>query len=142
MSSQRRIDASRANGRKSRGPVTPEGKARSAANSLRHGLLAKVCLLESESREVFDDLIDDFEARFQPIDEVEWGFVEEMIAANWRLRRCWAIENRMLDNEIGAQTEGDQIDRIAAGLAQAADNQLRILAPDWLVWWCPASGTT
>jgi hypothetical protein len=123
MSSQRRIDASRANGRRSRGPVTPEGKARSAANSLRHGLLAKICLLESESREMFDHLVDSFAARFQPADEVEWGLVEEMVSATWRLRRCWAVETRVLDQEIAAQFEGDQLDRIAAGLAKAAAGQ-------------------
>jgi hypothetical protein len=36
--SQRRIAASRSNGRKGRGPRTAEGKARASRNALRHGL--------------------------------------------------------------------------------------------------------
>jgi hypothetical protein len=41
VSSQAKIAASRANGRKSRGPRTPAGKSNASRNALRHGLAAK-----------------------------------------------------------------------------------------------------
>ncbi len=57
MPTDKQITASRANGARSRGPKTPEGKARSARNSTHHGLLARVLLLEGESRDRFDELV-------------------------------------------------------------------------------------
>jgi len=114
MSSLKKILAARANGSRSRGPVTPAGKRRSSQNAITHGLLARTTLLEGESPEALAALLDEHIARLRPADGVELGMVQEMVAAFWRLRRAWAIESRALDNEISAQQVGDQLDRMAA----------------------------
>jgi hypothetical protein len=120
MSSFRRIQASRANGRLALGPISPEGKHISSQNALRHGLLAQCIVMESESAENFDALLHQLIDRLQPADGVEFGMIEEMAAAYWRMRRAWAIETRMLENKTAAQPEGDTLDRMAAAIADPA----------------------
>jgi hypothetical protein len=87
MSSQLKKDTARANGAKSHGPNTPEGRARSSANSRRHGLTAKTVLLPGESPEHFQLLLQDYVDQFHPATGVEMELVEAMASARWRLRR-------------------------------------------------------
>ena len=100
MSSHRKTESSRANGARSHGPVTAEGKQRSSQNALRHGLLAGQVLLEGESREAFEENLTDLVQRFQPADEVAYSFIEEMAVCHWRIRRTWAIEAHMLQKQV------------------------------------------
>ena len=83
-------------------------------NALTHGLLARIVLMRDESPEAFQDLVNQHVSRFLPTDGVEVGFIEEMAASAWRLRRAWAMETRMLDNLAEAETEGDRLDRMSA----------------------------
>lgn len=121
MSSLRRILASRANGSRSQGPSTEAGKQRSSQNALVHGLLARCLLLDDESPEAFKTLLEDHIQRYRPADPVEFGFIEEMVGAAWRLRRAWAIETRMLDSAAAAAAPGAPLDRIA-GAFQSLSN--------------------
>jgi hypothetical protein len=128
MSSLRRINASRANGARSRGPITAEGQERSSANAIRHGLLAKCVVLENESGPCFDDLVTQHTQRFAPVDGVEFGMIEEMAAAYWRMRRAWAIENRLMEKALRHQPPGDEAARIADAFAElAASPELNLL---------------
>ena len=126
--SLRRTLASRANGALSRGPLSPEGKRRSALNALRHGLLSDCVVLPGESVEAFAELLAQHIERFAPVDGVEFGMIEEMAAAYWRLRRSWAIENTLLAESLAAQPPGDDVARITAAFKQqASSSELALL---------------
>ena len=122
MSSTRRIDASRANGARSRGPVTESGKQISSQNACRHGLLARCVVVEGESHEGFEETLTEHLERFQPADGVELGIVEEMVAASWRMRRAWAIESRLLTDCVDAQPPCDPTGRLTAAFNSLADS--------------------
>ena len=96
MISQKRILAARANGALSRGPKTPEGKARSRG-VLRSRRLTECTVLANESSDAFHDLFNSHIDCFSPLDDVELGMVEEMASAYWRIRRNWAIGNYLLE---------------------------------------------
>jgi len=100
MSSALKSETARINGAKSHGPVTPEGKARSAANSRRHGLASASILMDGESAEDFQQLRADFLNQFHPQTAVETDLVDVMAISRWRLRRLLAIEAHLFDQEI------------------------------------------
>ena len=112
MSSLKRILSSRANGARSKGPVTAEGKRIASQNATTHGLLSRHIVLREESQEGFKEVWDDHITRLHPAEGTERGMVEEMVASYWRLRRAWAMETRMLQNETASQAAGDPLDRM------------------------------
>jgi NADH-quinone oxidoreductase subunit C len=99
----KQIEAARRNGAKSRGPVTPEGKARSSQNARQHGFTSETLVLSNEDEERFHKLLDSYTGRFHPIDEVEADLVLELVANRWRMRRIWSLETAVLDYEMDAQ---------------------------------------
>ena len=89
MRTPAQIEASRRNGARSHGPKTPEGKAISSMNALRHGMTAKALLLTNEDPEAYIQLANAYYEKFQPADDVERDLVDEMVIAKWRQRRAY-----------------------------------------------------
>ncbi len=105
MSSTLKAESARANGAKSHGPITPEGKAASSRNAVRHGLTGNFTVLPSESQDDFQILLDAYIDRFDPADPVEMELVQTMAITRWRLRRIGNLESGMLENEMSLSGE-------------------------------------
>jgi hypothetical protein len=91
--SERRIAANRANSALAKGPKTPEGKANSRKNSLKHGLTgAGVVVPAGEEAEVAKRTARWVE-RFEPKDEYELGLIDRTVRAGVRRDRAAAMES-------------------------------------------------
>ncbi|HYI96810.1 MAG TPA: hypothetical protein VEX68_24930 [Bryobacteraceae bacterium] len=129
-----KAEIARANGAKSNGPITAEGKAISSRNSLKHGLTSSRVVLAHESQEEYDALELSFLRRFKPADEVETELVIEMAASRWRLRRIELMEDAVFKKAMREQAEllGPDADpaeiRDAAYVYVAESKTMRTLA--------------
>jgi hypothetical protein len=86
--------------------------------------LARCTLLQGERAEALDNLMEAYVDRFAPSGNVEYGLIEEMVSAHWRLRRLWAIETRSMDKAGALQPAPDALGRITAAFAHLAEGPL------------------
>jgi len=105
MSTQRKIDSARANGAKSHGPVTEEGRKKSSMNALKHGLTARTVLFSNDNHAEYDVLLESYIQSLQPIDPFEMDLVVEMVNAKWQQRRVQKFETELFDREMDEQKE-------------------------------------
>jgi hypothetical protein len=93
-----RAEASRRNGAKSKGPKTPEGKACSAQNALKHGLRAqKHVVLPGESAAEFAALEAALMEELAPEGALQSVLAQRVVAAAWRLSRAERLEAELFE---------------------------------------------
>lgn len=92
MSSNAQINANRANSQKSTGPRTPEGKAASSGNRLKHGIYSTAILLPNEDPDAYQALVDEAFADLQPVGFLERALVQRLADCQWRMNRFDAID--------------------------------------------------
>src|ERR1700734_1250184 len=119
MSSEARINASRANGKLSRGPVTPEGKAISSKNRVDHGLFIDSALLPGEEKKELRKVLAWELLEHQPESPVEHQIVQKMALYQWKQMRIWAMQVGGHSGEIRNQ-EGKQPDILSRDMAYRA----------------------
>jgi hypothetical protein len=96
MSSREQVDANQRNGALSQGPKTPEGKAASAQNARKHGLLSQGVLLPNEDKGEFDRFAQSLHGEMDPQGELEHALVVRIVGLLWRLRRAGKLETGVL----------------------------------------------
>lgn len=99
MDSPARRAANRRNAQLSTGPRTDAGKAVSARNATKHGLLARQVVLPDESATEFDSLRDRLMSDLAPRGELESVLAERIVLAAWRLRRVVRLEATVIRSQ-------------------------------------------
>ena len=81
-------ESNRRNAAKSTGPKTPEGKAASSKNALKHGLTATEILLPNEDRDAYDARLQTWLDHDKPTDPGHVAAIERLVYTQNRLDRC------------------------------------------------------
>jgi hypothetical protein len=115
MPSQSKSETARKNGAKSKGPVTPEGKAKSSRNAVKHGLTAGFEALPGESEKDLQELLEAHQDLHQPVGALETDLVRALAVTRWRLRRIATLESSLFENELYLSEEDMSEDLPDAG---------------------------
>ncbi len=91
------------------GPSTPEGKARSSRNALKHGVHTPAphpFIIEGlESPEVWEEFKQGIIESWQAVGTQEIELATRVAYGHWKLRRCGVYENRLLSKQV-SEVEG------------------------------------
>ncbi len=89
-------ERNRRNAQASTGPVTPEGKAASSQNALRHGLTAHRWPILPDEADAYALHRAALLAEAAPAGPIETALSEHIALLLWRLRRCASLESGLL----------------------------------------------
>src|SRR5689334_21545638 len=90
--SQRKIEANRANAKKSTGPRTAAGKARSRLNAFVHGMTASLAVMPGEDLATVRRFFAGIYAELKPRGAAEAVLVDQYASIAWKLRRLGSAE--------------------------------------------------
>ena len=93
MSTPCQIAANQANAQLSTGPRTDAGRAKSSLNAVKTGLTGRTVLLPAEDAAIYQQHIERFSGRFQPVTDAEKALTQSIADAEWRLLRIPTLES-------------------------------------------------
>ena len=91
--------ASRENGKKSTGPATEEGRAKSSRNATKLGIFSQARLLEEESAAEYEALLDALILEQDAVGVLEIHYVNEIAKCIWRKRRLARAETAAIQKD-------------------------------------------
>jgi hypothetical protein len=111
MATEAQISANQNNSQHSTGPKTEAGKAASASNNFRHGLVpgAAFKVLPTENQPEFDRLLDGLRSEHSPVTPTETILVEGMAEAHWLRQRATTLESSCFDPQTGQVADEKQL---------------------------------
>ncbi len=129
MASPRQILANQANSRLATGPKTPEGKARSAHNAVRHGLTARDVVVLDGEREEFESFLESFRAELAPDGILERTVFDQIVRASWNMRRIRRLESSLTpgSDPLSHPSPAGALDRFTRYFGQAERSFYRAL---------------
>ena len=94
--------ASRANGAQGHGPVTAQGKERSSANALKHGLFASELHIPGEEHDNFEAFRQGLAAELKPNTDLLWIFFDDIVSLRWRMKLALRLEEDEIEQQLHA----------------------------------------
>ena len=104
MTTPEKIASNAKNALSSTGPQTPEGKAISSRNAMKHGLLSKAILLPNESADLFYEFVGAWREELRPVGLVEEMYFQEFVFYAWRRRRPPEMEADIFSDQLHAES--------------------------------------
>src|SRR3954453_20283561 len=121
---EERAEISRANGRKSRGPTSPEGGAAASRIALRHGMRAKTLTMAHEDSAMIAERTASWNDHYRPNSPAAQHLVNLCVAATLQSDRCQLAHDSALADQVeeaaGAweQSRWDEVAEAWKGLVQ------------------------
>jgi hypothetical protein len=105
--SQKVLAANRTNARKSTGPRTGPGRARSSRNALKHGVFERELQLSAEDRPEFEDLRARVLRQLAPPTPLQEIAAEQVVACSWRCKRALRLESSVTASQNNSRKESE-----------------------------------
>ena len=125
--SEKKLQANRANAKRSTGPRTPAGKAAVRANALKHGVRSgSLSVLPDEGLKQWNDVVLSIKKTWEPKTVEEEALTEEIANLWWKLRRLVQLETNSVSGLSDPASDHSATLRLLPRYEGSLSRQLRV----------------